>query len=214
MKCVLCGSSKVEKYWEKVEKKRGKRVYFSCDECRLVFLAPEYRISAEAEKEIYMNHENSPEDEGYVQFLEQLIEPLTEKIALGSCGLDFGSGPGPTLHTLMKKRGFFMEHYDPFFHPDTTLLEKKYDFITSTEAAEHFFSPLNEFQLLNRLLKEKGSILGVMTKVLTDEIHFPDWWYHRDPTHIVFYRRETMAWIANSLQWQLEEPRDNVFLFM
>ena len=62
-------------------------------------------------------------------------------------GLDFGCGPGPALANMMQSDGYEMEIYDPFFFPNKDALSKKYDFITCTETAEHFFNPHDELNL-------------------------------------------------------------------
>jgi len=36
---------------------------------------------------------------------------------------------------------------------------------------------------------------------MTDDIeNFNEWYYQRDPTHICFWSKSTMRWLANSLQ--------------
>lgn len=64
-----------------------------------------------------------------------------------------------------------------------------------TEVVEHFRRPAENFKILDALL-EPGGVLGVLTGVLEDDAAFPAWWYHRDATHIAFYRPETLIWIA------------------
>ena len=105
-----------------------------------------------------------------------------------------------------------MRTYDPLFHPDESALEETYDFITCTETAEHFSSPRDEFDRLQALLKPLGW-LGVMTGMLEDWSEFGDWYYHRDPTHISFFSRRTMSWIADRYSWKARFPRPNVVLF-
>lgn len=51
-----------------------------------------------------------------------------------------------------------MQCYDPFFFPDESLLSNKYDFVTCTEAIEHFFEPKKEWKILLNLLKENGML--------------------------------------------------------
>ena len=58
-----------------------------------------------------------------------------------------------------------------------------------------------------------GGWLGVMTEMLEPEVDFARWWYHREPTHVCFYTRETMVWIAERYGWRVEFPRKNVTLF-
>ena len=62
-------------------------------------------------------------------------------------------------------------------------------------------------------LLEPGGMLGVLTGVLEDDAAFPSWWYHRDPTHIAFYRADTLSWIAKRFDWTLERPSRDAALF-
>jgi len=105
-----------------------------------------------------------------------------------------------------------MTLYDPYFAPETGTLNQRYDFITCTEAFEHFKHPGRELEKLNRLIK-RGGWLGVMTEMLTTDSDFPNWYYHRDPTHICFFKRETMDWIASRFGWKADYPGRNVTLY-
>ena len=102
--------------------------------------------------------------------------------------------------------------YDPYFFPDKTLLERKYDFITCTETAEHFYEANKEFNRLDSLLKE-GGWLGIMTNLYNDSINFEDWYYRKDPTHVVFYTQQTLEAIALMMSWSIEIPANNIVLF-
>jgi hypothetical protein len=52
------------------------RRYFACGTCHLAFVHPQDYLSADEERAFYDTHENSIEDEGYVRFLNVLVEPL------------------------------------------------------------------------------------------------------------------------------------------
>ncbi|HEX2092860.1 MAG TPA: class I SAM-dependent methyltransferase [Longimicrobiaceae bacterium] len=173
---------------------------------------PADRPEAAAEREHYGTHRNDPADPGYRAFLDRLAAPLAERLPPGARGLDYGSGPGPTLPVMLRERGFPMEVYDPFFAPDPTPLGRAYDFITCTETIEHFHSPADELDRLDRMLRP-GGWLGVMTELFTGERAFGEWRYARDPTHVCFYRPETVEWIAARHGWALEVPGRNVVLF-
>jgi hypothetical protein len=54
----------------------------------------------------------------------------------------------------------------------------------------------------------------VMTGVLEDDAAFEGWWYRKDPTHLAFYRPETLAWIARARGWALERPSRDAALFL
>ena len=133
-------------------------------------------------------------------------------LAPGAKGLDFGAGPGPALAMMMGEEGFNIHLYDPIFHPNASTLEQTYDFITCTETAEHLANPIREFQILDRMLRPLGW-LGVMTGMLESWNAFAEWYYHRDPTHICFYSKCTMQWVANVFSWDIHFPRQNVVLF-
>lgn len=161
------------------------------------------RLNREAEIAHYMTHENSPLDECYRRFLSQLWEPLGEYLRPGHCGLDFGAGPGPTLNLMASEDGFPCAVYDPFFCPDKSVLNCRYDFVTCSETAEHFHDPLGSFGCLYGLL-QPGGWLGVMTVRYDERISFRDWYYRRDPTHVVFYQDSTIQWVCE--YFGFEEP--------
>lgn len=207
MRCPLCRGPAVEE----LARVHGDP-YLRCARCALTFLHPGRRPSRAEERARYEEHENDPADARYRAFLDRLAAPLSERLSPGMEGLDYGAGPGPTLSVMLEERGFPMQVWDPFFAPDPRVLEARYDFVTCTETAEHFFEPGEEFRRLDGLLRRPGW-LGVMTRVLEDDTAFADWWYVRDPTHVSFYRPETLAWIAEAHGWRLEMPSPSVALF-
>lgn len=188
------------------------KTYWRCHGCLLTFLSQEHHLEPHLERARYTLHENNPEDPRYRSFLSKLTEQLVPRLPRGAEGLDYGSGPGPTLSVMLTEQRFRMAIYDPYFAPDTEVLGRTYDFITCTETAEHFFRPGDTFQQLDRLLRRSGW-LGVLTEILEPDISFPDWWYPRDPTHVCFYAKETMGWIAHRFSWKVEYPQKNVTLF-
>ena len=205
--CPLCGSAPVRPF----RMVRG-REYRECSQCGMIHLAPAHRLTAEAERAEYSTHQNSPADPRYRAFLNRLAVPLVERLPPGAEGLDFGAGPGPTLSVMLQEQGFPMAVYDHFFAPDRSVLGRRFDFITCTETAEHFFEPGVEFERLSGLLRP-GGWLGVMTESYTGRPPFEQWRYAREPTHVSFYRPETMRWIALQHGWSLESPGTDVFLF-
>lgn len=163
---------------------------------------PSQRPDAAAERARYAEHNNRPDDPGYRAFLGKLAIPLAHRLAPGAQGLDYGSGPGPTLSGMLTEAGFPTRIWDPFFAPDPRVLEDRYDFITCTETAEHFYWPGEEFRRLDALLAP-GGWLGLMTGIFHPDQDFATWWYVRDPTHVVFYSPETLEWIARHHGWAL-----------
>lgn len=190
----------------------GGRSYVECSSCGLVHLAPGLRLPPSEERAHYETHQNAIHDPRYRAFLNRLAAPLTLRLEPGARGLDYGAGTGPALAALLGEQGFPTAVYDPFFWPDETALRETYDFVTCTEAVEHFFRPGEELARLSGLVRP-GGILALMTELLTDEIDFTGWWYPRDPTHVSFFRPKTMAWIARCFGWSMEQPARGVVLF-
>ena len=192
--CPLCGSGDASLLYTS-RNRAGCRRFRHCRECDLVFVPQRYHLDAEAQRRRYLEHNNDPEDADYRAFLSRLLDPLRPRLAPGSVGLDYGAGPGPALAVMLREEGFVVRLYDPFFHPDDDALRRSYDFIACTETAEHFANPAKEMRTLDRLLRPSGW-LGMMTGMLDSWSDFPDWYYHRDPTHVCFYSRRTMEWIG------------------
>lgn len=166
----------------------------------------------DAEKAVYDLHDNNPADPGYQRFLGKLLDPLMERLPGMAQGLDFGCGPGPALALMLSARGHPMALYDPVYYPDPVVLEGRYDFVTATEVLEHLHDPSATLTLLDSLLKP-GGWLAVMTCFQTDDDRFANWHYRRDPTHVVFYRRSTLAWVARHFGWSITVPVKDVALF-
>ena len=205
--CIVCSSNKIEPFTTS-----DNLDYWQCNFCKAKFLDKKHYVDKSSEKKRYLEHENIIEDEGYRTFLSKLASPLKDKIQLNAKGLDFGCGHGPALADMLKKDKYSIDLYDPFFFPNKEIFKKKYDFITCTETAEHFFNPNKEFDLINSLLN-KGGWLGVMTSFLTTKEAFDSWYYRRDPTHVVFYAEETFGVIAKQRNWHCEIITKDVVLF-
>lgn len=186
--------------------------YFACRVCDLIYLTHSQRISAADERARYELHDNARDDPGYVLFLRRLADPLVERLRPGARGLDFGCGPTPVLSEMLTAAGFPCAAYDPFFAPDETLLDERYDFITCSEVVEHAHDPARMFAKLRRMLAP-GGVLGVMTMFHPGKDAFADWWYRRDPTHVCFYTAETMRCIGKRHKWRTELPQPNVTIF-
>lgn len=206
-RCPLCGFGPA-----RVHAEANGRAYLHCRNCDLVWLLPSLRLDRSAELAHYGTHQNDPSDSGYRRFLSRLADPLIERLSPGNRGLDYGSGPGPTLSVMLAERGFPTAIYDPFFAPDVAVLGQEYDFITCSETAEHFHAPGREFPGFQRMLRP-GGWLAVMTGFRPPLAAFPGWHYLRDPTHVCLYSRQTLAWIAGRQGWRLETPADNIALF-
>lgn len=187
------------------------RVYLRCAGCLATLLHPAQHPTRAAERAQYDQHENDPGDPRYRAFLDRLAAPLRDRLAPGAEGLDYGCGPGPALAAMLAEAGHPMAVWDPLYAPDPAPLRRAYDFVTCTEVAEHFHHPAAEFDRLGRLLRP-GGWLGVMTCWQTDDARFARWHYRLDPTHVTFYRRETLARLAAQRGWHFESPAKDIAL--
>ncbi|MEA1910513.1 MAG: class I SAM-dependent methyltransferase [Spirochaetota bacterium] len=188
------------------------RDYYRCSQCNLIHVPPSQYLTREFELAEYNKHQNSPEDKGYRKFLSRLFIPLNDLIKKGGHGLDFGCGPGPTLSVMFEEAGHSMSLYDPFYATDNNTLKNKYEFITASEAVEHFHNPAKEFDLLWSILKP-GGWLGIMTKLALDKEAFSKWHYKDDPTHVCFFSKETMGWLGKKWKTKPQFFGNDVVLF-
>jgi len=199
LSCPLCEAGDLLPFHE--DKHRS---YIRCRTCQLVFVPPAFFLSPEEEQAHYDLHENDPADQRYRTFLSRLCTPLLKRLAPHSSGLDFGSGPGPTLSVMLQEAGHRVALYDRFYADDPSVFEQQYDFITASEVVEHLHHPGSELKRLwNRL--RPGGVLGIMTKLVADQQAFRSWHYIRDPTHVCFFSTATWGWLA--AEWGAEHEQ-------
>jgi len=196
MICPLCRCDNARNYFQD-----RRRDFYQCALCSLVYVPRRQFLSAEDEKKRYDLHRNSPSDPGYRCFLSRIFLPLHRLLAPQSEGLDFGSGPAPSLSRMFEEAGHSMTVYDNFYERVPAALERRYDFITATEVVEHLQDPNHELERLWACLKE-GGWLGIMTAHVAEQEAFPQWYYKNDLTHVCFFSRQTFAWLA--LQWNAD----------
>lgn len=225
--CLLCSSLSVELYHQ--DKRRD---YYQCLQCDLVFVPPQFHLSAIDEKSEYDKHENHVEDQHYRQFLSRLSKPIFQYTLEHSSfntkekleHLDFGCGPGPSLSAMFKEVGFRSHIYDLYYYNHPSVLscsgfdknhdhQGRYHVITMTEVLEHLSSPELELSRLWSLLR-CGGVLGVMTKLVIDKAAFVNWHYKNDPTHIAFYSEACMKFLANLLGAVFIPVENDAFLFI
>lgn len=201
--CRLCGTQSQHINSNKLEED-----YYHCTECDLIFMDEKDIVSTESEKKRYEEHDNNHENEGYVNmfkdFINRAVEPYFD-FSKGAKVLEFGCGPGPVLADLLEEKGVKVDRYDPYFFPDESYKNKKYDLVTSTEVFEHLLKPAEEIESLLSILKKDG-ILSIMThfhKRNKKDFRFEDWWYKWDNTHITFCSQKTMKWIADEYNLEI-----------
>lgn len=196
--CPLCSATEIEGFW-----RDSKREYMRCQTCALIWVPSRFHVSVDLEKAEYDLHENNSNDLGYRKFLGRLATPLLAQLGPESCGLDFGSGPGPTLSLMMQEAGHLVDIYDLYYANDSSIFEQSYDFITATEVVEHLRIPKLELDRLFGMLRP-GGVLAIMTKLARDVQAFSSWHYKNDKTHIAFYSEDTFRWLARTWNCQVK----------
>jgi SAM-dependent methyltransferase len=204
--CPLCSSPSPVFYQNK------NQTYYQCGNCDGIFIDKSLRPDPKEEKLRYETHNNDVFDKGYQNFVSPITAAIAENFTKDHLGLDFGAGTGPVITKVLKDRSFRIKAYDPFFHKNLKLLDKKYDYIACCEVMEHFYRPKKEFSLLKKLLL-KGGILYCMTDIYDKSINFSSWYYKNDPTHVFIYQKNTIDWIKNEFGFSDVQIKDRLITF-
>lgn len=217
--CPLCGG---QAHWvDHSEHRQGQgrwpRDFYKCSQCWLVFVPLTQHLDETAANERYATHLNDSKDLGYRRFLNRLWHPLRLRLRPDDRGLDYGCGPpsprDESLTALVKwvrEEGFDIQGYDPVFFPERPT--GSYDFIVCTEVVEHFTQPRVSWGDLLQFLKPGGQ-LGIMTQLWEETTQFQTWHYAKDPTHVSFYHRRTMEFIAKLYDLKAQAPTEGVMIF-
>lgn len=190
--CPLCGYPSIPL------ERSGLKSYAHCPQCKGISMDRDSLLEPKLEGERYRRHNNDINDPRYQNFVRPLVDLIASKQESSHEGLDFGAGPGPVISSMLGKRGFTMRLYDPFFHPDVSVLQTKYSFIVACEVIEHFHNPQASFKQLSSLLASNGT-LYCRTTLTSKDIEFDRWFYKNDDTHVFFYHKDTIAWIAENI---------------
>lgn len=194
MNCTLCASALIDK---------KDACYYNCDLCKALVKDEKYYLTADEEKARYETHNNDVNDIGYQNFTMPITNYVLEKFLPMHKGLDFGSGTGPVISSMLTEKGYNIVQYDPFFAPNKNVLNNRYDYIVSCEVFEHFHKPKIEIDGLISLLNNNGVLL-IMTMLYNDQIDFKGWNYRNDDTHVFIYRKETIEYIANENNLEID----------
>ena len=207
MQCPLCSNTFLIEF----ENIAG-ILYLECITCKSVFKHSSNFPTPEAEKARYLLHNNDINNKGYKSFVQPIVQEILRSQPKTAVGLDFGAGTGPVISQILKEKGYVISLYDPFFFNEKEALNKTYDFIICCEVIEHFHAPHNEFTLLKKLLKPGGSIF-CMTHLLPKKDDFKNWYYKNDPTHVIFYSKETVQWIKSNFLFSQVKIEDRLIVF-
>jgi SAM-dependent methyltransferase len=221
-RCNLCGSESAALAGS------GKRRFYLCGDCALVFVPPEYWLLVEDERARYDLHDNSLTNDGYVKFLSQVVDvvmSVVDGVIAGNCVkagartkvLDFGCGKEAVACRLLKDRGIDCYGYDPLYGrllPESVSKSGQYDIIILCEVIEHLRDVRGELALIGGLLRE-GGIIILRTQLYESLSSFPSWWYAQDLTHINFFSERSLSVVAGMVGKRLEKTEfPDIFLLV
>lgn len=195
LKCLLCNFDT-----EIFFKEKG-REFFKCGNCLSIMLNPTNYISKINEKARYENHNNDVDDIRYQNFVAPIVKSVIKDYKSSHIGLDFGAGTGPVITSMLEKKGYELNLYDPYFHNYPQNLNRKHDFIVCCEVIEHFYNPFKEFKLMSEILNPNGR-LYCMTSLYDEEINFEDLVYDMN---IISDRKDVFSTNFNQYYDDIEE---------
>lgn len=203
MNCPLCHSLLTN---------RKNAQFYDCSTCFALVKDTRFYLSPEEEKKHYEKHNNDVNDSGYQKFVAPVTQFVLQNQKASDKGLDFGSGTGPVVSKILTDNQFSITQYDLYFEAIEERLQTKYDYIVCSEVWEHFQQPDKELIQLRKMLHENGRLI-VMTLLYSDEINFETWHYRLDLTHVFIYRKETMEFIAEKFNLELEFISERLIVF-
>ncbi len=186
--------------------------FYKCGICKALVKDRKFYLTSEEEKARYETHNNDVNDIRYQRFTSPITNYVFDNFLPGHKGLDFGSGTGPVISSMLIKKNYNIAQYDPFFANNKNTFDITYDYIVSCEVFEHFHNPKKEIDRLVSILNTNGVLL-IMTMLYDDQIDFKDWYYRNDSTHVFIYTKQTMEYIAHENQLKIEVITDRFIVF-
>jgi hypothetical protein len=203
MKCPLCQKSNPIFY------QRENLSYHHCQDCDFYYMNDACFLEDADERSRYLNHQNDPEEIRYSQYLNQILTEIKPFIDRSMVGLDYGTGPTVSLARVLTEQGYPCDYYDKYFFPE--IKQSHYDYLILCEVIEHFKNLSAELNNLKNLLTYSKHIF-IKTQMCLDEEFFKNWYYPRDPTHVIFFTENSMEILAKKLEMKLIKLSKNIFM--
>lgn len=210
MHCPLCSCGEVQFHQALV-----RRDCFVCTQCSLIFVAGQYHISIDDERRRYDLHDNTVDNGGYVRFLSQVVHEVGRHHPAGAAVLDYGCGKNAVLTKLFNNAGYRCDPYDPLYnYPLCPDRQGTYDVIVLCEVVEHCRDLAPVLSDIKRYLHHHGMVL-IRTRTYPHGGDLSGWWYGQDITHINFFSKRTLEYVARQIHRVLEERvGDDLFLML
>ncbi len=207
MKCRLCQSDSCSLFCS--DKTRN---YFRCNKCQLIFVPPDAFITAEKEKKRYALHDNTPDNDDYVQYLQNMAEELHRIPFTSPKVLDYGCGAEKVLTDILLSKGVDCTAYDPLYDITFKIENNIFDIVILCEVVEHLRDIRKEVAIIKTILKPQGYVL-IRTELFGEGVDFVNWWYVQDPTHNNFFSLPSMHQFGELLGRKIFYSNDkNIFI--
>lgn len=203
MNCPLCQKSNPIFY------QRENLSYHHCEDCDFYYMNDACFLEDEDERSRYLNHQNDPEEIRYAQYLNQILDTIKPFIDQSMIGLDYGTGPTVSLARVLTQQGYQCDYYDKYFFPKIN--QNQYDYLILCEVIEHFKHLSTELNNLKNLVTYSKCIF-IKTQMCLDKEFFKNWYYPRDPTHVIFFTEKSMDILAKKLEMNLVKLSKNIFM--
>lgn len=199
MFCLICGQPS-----DSFRDNRSKINYFECSECQFIMKSPENFSDFSKQKERYNLHTNNEEDRGYRAYFQRFIDflELDAKSTIYRA-LDFGCGESLLLSKMLTSEGVRCDAYDPIYHYNEAYQNLSYDLILSIEVFEHLHNPKGTFAMLTQRLNRGGQLAIQTAFHPNDREAFLRWYYHLDPTHVIFFTPKTFEVLAERYDMEI-----------
>ncbi len=198
--CSLCGADEIEDFTTVSDR----ILYHRCRNCSYISRDEAHRLSADDEKKRYQLHNNSPDNPGYVEWINRFLDFIFKSpLPGGRLILDFGSGPEPVMAGMMENLGYRVFTEDPFFSPEKP--GGCFQLITSLEVFEHLQNPYETLVHLASRLTENGR-LCISTEFIPDDMgRFEYWRYRSDETHIGLFTADGLIKAGEKAGFEMED---------
>jgi len=194
MKCPICNH---ETQLFEVQNRKNRITFYSCTYCECVFKSPIYHQDLITQKERYDLHQNNKDDCRYQAYFQNFLDFVLPYVDESKRAFDFGCGATTLLADMLQNNGFEVDFFDPIYYPKRPKTDKCYDLVVTTEVFEHLHHPKDTFKELVGYLDDHG-YLAIQTQFHPNEKEkFNKWYYHLDPTHVVFFTIKTFVTLCS-----------------
>lgn len=173
--------------------------FYKCSGCLGVFKSTKLYLNEADEKSRYDTHNNSLEDDRYLNYLKKSWDRFASHLSKHPQSLlDFGCGPVKAIeHILKDQKNLNIKSWDKYYF--SSPLTETFDVIFCHEVVEHFLNPDQCFKDL-KAYTHSGTSICIRTEFYPEsESVFRNWYYKNDPTHVFFYHPDSFDVVANKL---------------